>query len=509
VRIQLIPIDGGRADATPAQRTLAGQARIVVDREEERCRLHATASMRLNGCPVEDAPLLQGDLLELDDGRRFRVSVEAAGTAPRIRVGLAAALTLLGGLLVAGLVVGDRPLASGARGDRDAQIDAQVAIARAREIERRRYEGRLDSVTHQIAELERRMAPRSTVDQQVGEVRQAVAQVERAMSARIGSEVARSLDANPDLRAAREALAKLEGEKRAIELLLAHCSDAVCVIQGAYGFGRPDPDGDGFEFLREAAPEQLAEWGDLGDKLPLVFEGEGPRFTIEFTGTGFLAGDDGIVLTNRHIAEPWWKSETAEPLLEQGFEPRFFYLRAFFPGRDAPYEFVGDRTLVADDADLAALRVRSTDGLPAPLELGVNEPPVIGARVVLLGYPSGLDALLARADENEDLVDSYLTPAGLDERGLMDALAARKLVRPLPSQGHVSDVLAERILFDAPTALGGSGGPLLDLEGRVVAINYGILKAFSRANFGVPAARAAALLGTARAMDRAPSIPPR
>jgi S1-C subfamily serine protease len=62
----------------------------------------------------------------------------------------------------------------------------------------------------------------------------------------------------------------------------------------------------------------------------------------------------------------------------------------------------------------------------------------------------------------------------------------------------VGDVLDDKILFDAPTAVGGSGGPLVDLEGRVVAVNYGILKAFSGANFGVPVSRAEALLARAR-----------
>jgi len=58
--------------------------------------------------------------------------------------------------------------------------------------------------------------------------------------------------------------------------------------------------------------------------------------------------------------------------------------------------------------------------------------------------------------------------------------------------------MADRILFDAATAVGGSGGPLVDLEGRVVAINYGILRAFRGANFAVPARFAADLLTRAR-----------
>ena len=71
-------------------------------------------------------------------------------------------------------------------------------------------------------------------------------------------------------------------------------------------------------------------------------------------------------------------------------------------------------------------------------------------------------------------------------------------MRPLPTRGHISDLVAGKLLFDAPTAVGGSGGPLFNLAGRVVAVNYGILKSFRGANFGVPVLHAHALLAKAR-----------
>ena len=86
----------------------------------------------------------------------------------------------------------------------------------------------------------------------------------------------------------------------------------------------------------------------------------------------------------------------------------------------------------------------------------------------------------------------------LDSMGVLDALAAHGMVRPLVTQGHIADVSGGKVIYDAATAVGGSGGPLVDLDGKVVAINYGILKAFSGANFGVPVSHAVALLKRAR-----------
>jgi S1-C subfamily serine protease len=134
--------------------------------------------------------------------------------------------------------------------------------------------------------------------------------------------------------------------------------------------------------------------------------------------------------------------------------------------------------------------------MPPPIPLAPKGSAVAGQRVLLLGFPSGLDALLARGEEDLALKVSGDSSSQADQ--LLAKLSQKGLVRPLPTQGHIGDVLEDKILFDAPTAVGGSGGPLLDMEGRVVAVNYGILKAFAGANFGVPIGRADALLARAR-----------
>jgi S1-C subfamily serine protease len=286
---------------------------------------------------------------------------------------------------------------------------------------------------------------------------------------------------------------RIERADAAAERIISRYAPSVCVIQGSYGFGKVR-DGQ-WRFLREAPADLLKGMDIAADKVPLMLEGDGPIFRVEYTGTGFLVDGRGVVLTNRHIAEPWWKSEAAAPLLRDGYEARFLHLRAYFPGRRAPVAFALEKTLLAEDGDLGALFFDASreEALPGPIELAPPDALVPGRRVLLLGYPSGLDALLARTDE-----DLSGTPEGFEPLAVLDALAERDLVRPLPSQGHIGDVLPDRVVFDAPTAVGGSGGPLLDMSGRVVAINYGILKAFRGANFGVPVTKARALLVRAR-----------
>ncbi len=46
------------------------------------------------------------------------------------------------------------------------------------------------------------------------------------------------------------------------------------------------------------------------------------------------------------------------------------------------------------------------------------------------------------------------------------------------------------IVYDAETTFGGSGGPVLDLNGRVIAINAAIIPEFGGSNMGVPSQHA-------------------
>jgi len=394
-------------------------------------------------------------------------------------------------LLVLGLFLGAAYL--------DAQHRARrtdLEQGRAKALARRQGEAvHLARLGAQVRDLRRRVADRDEVEQRMGEVRRAVAEVKTSVLERMAGEVERSLDRNPDLKAAREALARVRRADAAAERIIARYAPGICILEGAYGFGRTEKEA-GFRFLREATSNLLQGLEVASDKIPLTLEGDGERYTVEYTGTAFLADKSGLLITNRHIAQPWWKSDSAEPLLGDGYEPRLIYLRAYFPGRKEAVPIDTGEILLGDRTDLAALRFKPFKGQPRPLPLARPGQVVAGERVLLFGYPSGLDALLARAGEH---VAKRIEQKGKrDPTATLSALARNGLIRPLPTQGHVGDVLKDRILFDAATAVGGSGGPLVDLEGRVVDIHYGILRAFHGANFAVPARFAAGLLAKAR-----------
>ncbi len=76
-------------------------------------------------------------------------------------------------------------------------------------------------------------------------------------------------------------------------------------------------------------------------------------------------------------------------------------------------------------------------------------------------------------------------------------LAARGYIAPLASRGIVGQATLATIVYDAETTHGGSGGPVLGVDGKVVAVNAAILPEFGGSNFGVPVERVKELLAEA------------
>ena len=444
--------------------------------EGGRPRLLPRAPLRVNGEPATERELRDGDLLEVGPAElRFGLVEEGVPSSPRRRrvAGLAAVLGVVALAAAAGIAA--RTLR-----ERD---DQQRSVQSAQGV-------RIAELQRALDALGSRTASREEVARRAGELERSMAQVESSVLAKLGSEVERSVGRHPDIAAAVEAARRIEAGDRAVGEIVRRYGPGVCFIQGAYGFTKAV--GGEVRFLRESSGGSPSE----GGKRPLTLDGSGRVFRIDYTGTGFLADSSGLVLTSRHIAEPWWKSDAAAPLLESGYEPHLLLLRAFFPGSPTPLEFSLDRVLLSSDADLALLALPAGSPLPEPLPLASDDAAAIGRRVVLLGYPSGLSALLAKSEE--EFVERVALEESVDPVKLLDELAGVGLVRPLPAQGHVADILPGKLLYDAATAVGASGGPVLDLDGRVVAVNYGLLKSFRGANFGVPVRHARALLDAAR-----------
>ena len=217
--------------------------------------------------------------------------------------------------------------------------------------------------------------------------------------------------------------------------------------------------------------------------MAVAVEGAGPIHSVEALGTGFLADRRGFVVTNRHVVEPWWKNEAADALAKDGYEPRLLVLRAFFDRIGEALRLELHR--VSPKVDLAVLKVDLKGRrIPAlPLDAS-GRGAVPGQPVVVVGYPTGLEAILAKAESS--VVQQILSAQGTSNDRVTEALSRRGLIRPSTTQGHIGDVTSTDIVFDAATTQGGSGGPVFNKYGRVIGVEYAMLPQFAGNSYGLP-----------------------
>jgi S1-C subfamily serine protease len=218
----------------------------------------------------------------------------------------------------------------------------------------------------------------------------------RAREERLGllaiGRLAEEKSVRADLEATRERIAGLETERGAGERIIRDFSGGVALIEGSYAFY----DAEGCPLRVTLGEDGLPRRQEDGSPV-LSSEASGPVFTEQFVGTGFLVDKGGLLLTNRHVAEPWWSDATADGLRGKGMEPRFEIFRAFFPNEAEPFELKTER--VSETVDLAVVRIELRQRPIPVLALDLTgRGAVPGQPVVLLGYPTGVDALLGKAD---------------------------------------------------------------------------------------------------------------
>ncbi len=149
--------------------------------------------------------------------------------------------------------------------------------------------------------------------------------------------------------------------------------------------------------------------------------------TREGTGSGFWYDEDGHIVTNFHVVEGADQLQVT-----------------FADGEVAEARLVG-----ADPTnDLAVIRVEASGNRPDPLTLGDSDALEVGRFVVAIGHPFGLDQTLTT--------------------GVVSGLGR---VMESPDQGFIGEI----IQTDAAINVGNSGGPLLDLDGRVIGVNTAIV----------------------------------
>lgn len=197
------------------------------------------------------------------------------------------------------------------------------------------------------------------------------------------------------------------------------------------------------------------------------------------SGTGFLVRD-GLLATNRHVAEPWYGDTEAEALIQRGATAMLESLVIFFPASPTPVALTPGA--VSSVGDLAVLKIEDKNAVRGlavpPLAKGIALP---GELVTVIGYPMGIAGMVAKS------------PSGIYQRlayrhGDITAaseLAALSLIRPSTTCGHLGDVVGDKLIYDAPTAHGGSGGPVFNSNAEVIGVNSAYIDGFSGGTLGI------------------------
>jgi serine protease Do len=285
-----------------------------------------------------------------------------------------------------------------------------------------------------------------------------------------------------------ERLTELERRSTANNRVIAQSTASVLFLQGGYGF-REVSSGRLLRHVVDDMGRPLIS--PIGQPL-LTLDGDGPVAERQFTGTGFAVGSTGAIITNRHVARPWEKDANVSAMQSQGLEPILLKYLVYMPGQQVAGKVEVVR--VSEDADLAVLRHLNPDAAPTGLKLA-DTVPAPGDEIIVMGYPTGLKSMLAQS--GEAFIEELQKAKDTGFWSVAARLAERKLIAPLSSRGIISQATPTTVVYDAETTHGGSGGPVLDVNGAVVAVNAAILPEYGGSNLGVPVARVRALLKAA------------
>ncbi len=206
-------------------------------------------------------------------------------------------------------------------------------------------------------------------------------------------------------------------------------------------------------------------------------------------GTAFLVDKDGYLLTNRHVACPWLEDISLHmvnaQLRQQGRSPQFGYrIFLWFEGKKAFNRSAG----LIESPDLADAyfldSAYRSDGTPSLTIEGVAKTPVKTRQLV--SSPLRDDFAVLKIEE----IPRGLKPLPLAEQ--LDPLKIPKLSPiialgfPLGSRtqemtinvsgarGHVRRSFENLIQIDASIYGGNSGGPMIDIQGKVLGIVSGV-----------------------------------
>ncbi len=237
---------------------------------------------------------------------------------------------------------------------------------------------------------------------------------------------------------------ELELRATASSRVIAASSASVAFIQGAYGFRERSGD----RMLRQLVRSDGVPWLTPRGLPVLSLEGDGPVVELQYTGTGFVVGDEGFLITNRHIPLPWEQNSSSAMLVSEDVEPVIMKLVAYLPGYSNAVPV--SLRLASENADIAILE--RGDALTTMHGRHLAEiTPTSGDEVIVMGYPTGLRSMLAQS--GPDFIKQLQESANTDFWSVAAKLAEGGHVAPLASRGIGGHVTPNAIVYDAETPM--------------------------------------------------------
>lgn len=161
-------------------------------------------------------------------------------------------------------------------------------------------------------------------------------------------------------------------------------------------------------------------------------------------GSGFVVHGDGLILTNKHVV----------------FDPEAEYTVVMYDGSEMPAKVLSRDPI----NDIAVLKVESKKRMPH-LELGNSSSLEPGQTVIAIGNALGLFSNSV-------------------SRGIVSGLS--RTISASMGMGGQTENLRGVIQTDVAINQGNSGGPLVDLQGKVVGINTAVIFGAQNIGFAIP-----------------------
>ena len=277
---------------------------------------------------------------------------------------------------------------------------------------------------------------------------------------------------------------------------------------------------------------RLVRWLTLDNDKSLSYMTVG----VDHSGSGFVVGEQGFILTNKHVAAGW--GGVYEDLLSNGWNRGSVYTvrsdrhetmrnidsvrtlntwipenggylfegtrpnpitngeRDFFGRNEVlTVQFPGTRTEInatmlraGIDADVAEIKIDSPQ-LLTKLDLADDNSVQIGEKIILLGYPSVSQKTFAMQQSNEGgqiRERAIYIPEPTVTQGVVAKLPTKTDRRDQNSGLQMYGTTGDTYQLDIFAAPGDSGGPVIDSTGKVIAIMSMRRTTAEHVSFAVP-----------------------